>query len=404
MARAGLNLGRRWAIADGVCTAPVGDHLLLGECAGAHLRLLNPTAALIWNGLEDGVDAPGIARELAGAFGIGFEQAIADVEGMLQAWEGAALVQAHPRTLSAPATAAPPSTTISRHAIEVHCGHYCLGAKHFRIRYLAGPDIDDVGKSFIGRIAAMFAGFAGSGEADPLPTIEFCVGRSSSSVGYREGCWRGDSAMDAFVELCSVLLQEAYGPFDWLCRLHAATLARDGAAIVMPAPAGDGKSTLAAYLAASGWTYFADDTTTLDPHYRALPLPTAIGLKAGSLSVLARFYPGLQVLPVHEYGDKAARYVALDPARPAAAPLEVAAMVFPKYEAGGALSPRRLPAPEAAARLMDAGIGLGTTLTPAKVEWLSRLVQRTPCWALGYQSLPDAEAKLRAIANGSCAH
>jgi hypothetical protein len=84
-------------------------------------------------------------------------------------------------------------------------------------------------------------------------------------------------------------------------------------------------------------------------------------------------------------------------------PLEISAMVFPKYEAGAALSLRQLPAAEAAARLMDAGIGLGATLTPAKVEWFGQLVQRVPCWALDYESLPDAEANLRAIAVGSCA-
>lgn len=378
----------------------------MGECVGGDIRLLNPTAALIWNYVEDGVDARGIARELAHAFGIGLDQAGADVEGMLRAWEAAALLQANPRPLPPRVEPHVPSTAIPGDAVLVHAGSYCLGAKHFRIRYRAAPDIDDIGRAFIGRIVAMFSGFASPAEActaDPVRAIEFCVGRSSSSVAYDDRCSRSDSITDGFVELCSVMLHATYGPFDWLCRLHAATLARDGAAIVMPAPAGNGKSTLAAYLAASGWTYCADDTTTLDPRRRVLPLPTAIGLKAGSLSVLDRLYPGLGSLQVHEYGDKAARYLALDPRRSAGTPLDLSAMVFPKYAPDVEPSLRKISAAEAAARLMEAGIGLGGTLTSAKLEWFAGLVERTPCWALGYDSLPGAEAKLRSVSGGSCA-
>lgn len=397
---------RYWAIADGVCTAPIGDHLLVGACVSGDIRLLNPTAALIWNWVEEGVDARGIARELAEAFSIAFGQASADVEGMLRAWEEAALLQANPLPSRPLVDLYPPSTATPGGAVVVHTGCYCLGTKRFKICYRAAPDIDDFGRAFIGRIVAMFSGFANFGEAcvaDPIPAIEYCVGRSSSSVAFRDGCWRGDSIIGGFVELCSVMLHATYGPFDWLCRLHAATLACGGATIVMPAPAGHGKSTLAAYLAASGWTYFADDTTTLDPHYRALPVPTAIGLKAGSLPVLDRLYPGLQSLQEHEYGDKAARYLALDPQRPASAPLNLSAMVFPKYEPAKEPLLERLSAPEAAARLMEAGISLGGRLTPAKLEWFAGLVERTPCWALGYESLPSAEAKLRSIANRLCA-
>ncbi len=373
---------------------------------GGDIRLLNPTAALIWNCVEDGIDARGIARELAEAFGIGLGQASADVEGMLRAWEEAALLRANPRPLPPRVEPHVPSTAIPGDAVLVHAGSYCLGAKHFQIRYRTAPDIDGIGRAFIDRIVAMFSGFASpveAGGADPVLAIEFCVGRSSSSVAFQNDCWRGDSVMDGFVELCSVMLHATYGPFGWLCRLHAAALARDGAAIVMPAPAGNGKSTLAAYLAASGWIYCADDTTTLDPRCRVLPLPTAVGLKAGSLPVLDRRYPGLESLQVHEYGDKAARYLALEPRRSAGAPLDLSAMVFPKYEPGAEPSLVRLSAAEAAARLMEAGIGLGGTLTPAKLEWFAGLMARTPCWALGYDSLPGAEAKLRSIADGSCA-
>lgn len=398
--------GRSWTIADGVCTVPIGDHLLVGECKGGDIRLLNPTAALIWNAVQQGAGARLIARDLADAFGIGFGQASADVEHMLRAWEDAALLLSAALPSPAPADQTPAPPGLPCDAVAIHTGNYCLGAKYLKIRCLAAPDIDASGRAWIRRIVAMFAGFASAddgGIRDPVAAIDFCVGQAWSAVAFREHRWRGDSIVGGFVELCSVLLQASYGPFDWLCRLHAATLACGGAAIVLPAPAGNGKSTLAAYLAASGWTYLADDTTTLDPHFRALPFPTAVGLKAGSVPVLDHLYPGLRSLPEHEYADKVARYVALDPQAHAAVPLDVSVLVFPKYEPAAHPSPERLPAPEAAARLMAAGIGMSGNLTPAKLAWFAALVGRTPCWSLGYESLPEAEAQLRRIAHASCA-
>ncbi|MFX9020101.1 hypothetical protein ABTN35_21005, partial [Acinetobacter baumannii] len=41
--------------------------------------------------------------------------------------------------------------------------------------------------------------------------------------------------------------------------LHAACVARDGRALALAGPSGRGKSTLAAALAASGWTALTDD-------------------------------------------------------------------------------------------------------------------------------------------------
>lgn len=70
-------------------------------------------------------------------------------------------------------------------------------------------------------------------------------------------------------------------------QLHAATLARDGAGLIIAARSGSGKSTLAAALLARGWQYLSDEFALLDPATLTLhPFPKALCIKAGSFPLV----------------------------------------------------------------------------------------------------------------------
>lgn len=72
-------------------------------------------------------------------------------------------------------------------------------------------------------------------------------------------------------------------------QLHAATLARDGQAVVFAGPSGAGKSTLAAGLLARGWSYLSDEFALIDPETLLVhPFPKALCVKAGSFDVVER--------------------------------------------------------------------------------------------------------------------
>lgn len=72
--------------------------------------------------------------------------------------------------------------------------------------------------------------------------------------------------------------------------LHAGAVARDGAALVLPARMDSGKSSLVTALLRSGWSYLSDELGSVDPITdRIYPFPKLISLDEASLG----FFPGL---------------------------------------------------------------------------------------------------------------
>lgn len=76
--------------------------------------------------------------------------------------------------------------------------------------------------------------------------------------------------------------------------IHAAAVAKDDRALIMPAPPGSGKSTLCAGLVARGWRLLSDELTLISPDDGLIaPLPRPVSLKNQSIEVLRRFAPQL---------------------------------------------------------------------------------------------------------------
>jgi HprK-related kinase A len=74
--------------------------------------------------------------------------------------------------------------------------------------------------------------------------------------------------------------------------VHAAVLERNGAAVVMPAPPGAGKSTLCAALSQEGWRLLSDELTLFDLHNGWVwPMTRPISLKNASIEIIRQRYP-----------------------------------------------------------------------------------------------------------------
>lgn len=82
--------------------------------------------------------------------------------------------------------------------------------------------------------------------------------------------------------------------------MHAAVLARNGQALMLPGFPGAGKSTLCASLALiEGWQLLSDELAILDPtRGELLPHPRPISLKNASIEVV-RGFPGARIGPVY---------------------------------------------------------------------------------------------------------
>jgi hypothetical protein len=155
----------------------------------------------------------------------------------------------------------------------------------------------------------------------------------------------------------TALLETAHRPRRWLGILHASAVAANGRCVVFPGAKGAGKSTLAAALVAAGAAFVTDDYAPLEQaSWRIWPVPYAPGIKRGSWRVLRRPYPDLQKHPIQRLAGLQIRYLELAAARmaPLDRGLPVAALVFPRYQAGAALEHQPMTATEALAALCHA--------------------------------------------------
>ena len=186
-------------------------------------------------------------------------------------------------------------------------------------------------------------------------------------------------------------LQLALGERRYLL-LHAASVERDGRALVLTGASGSGKSTLSAVLAAKGWRLMGDEFALIDPASGLLhAFPRLVSLKNGAIGEVAgaRLGPLLRNTPkgdIRHLVPDAAAVAAMD--RPA----RIAAVVFPAFGHHAAVRP--VPASEAFVRLTQASTNY-TALGERGFGALTDLVGRAPAVAIDY---PDSASALEQVA------
>ncbi|HEV2818222.1 MAG TPA: HprK-related kinase A [Allosphingosinicella sp.] len=191
-------------------------------------------------------------------------------------------------------------------------------------------------------------------------------------------------------------LQMALGQRTWLL-LHAATVEKDGRAIVMTGESGAGKSTLAALLGERGWRLMGDEFALLDLASGALlPFPRAISLKNGAIGVMEaeaaadRFGPRLAGTPKGDIRHLRPNAEAIARMGEGARP---ALILFPRF--GSAAAVRGVGQAEAFMRLTQASTNY-VALGRRGFDALANLVRGVPALAIDY---PDTETAVGLIAD-----
>ena len=182
-------------------------------------------------------------------------------------------------------------------------------------------------------------------------------------------------------------LQMALGQKSYLL-LHAATVEKDGQALILTGESGAGKSTLAAMLGERGWRLMGDEFALLgleDGLLRAFP--RAVSLKNGAIRVMEsevpaeRFGPRLEGTPKgairHLRPNQRALAAMAEPARPRL-------ILFPRF--GAEAAARSVGQAEIFMRLTQSSTNY-VSLGAAGFEALNRLVSDCPSAAVDY---PDA--------------
>jgi HprK-related kinase A len=191
-------------------------------------------------------------------------------------------------------------------------------------------------------------------------------------------------------------LQMALGHKRFLL-LHAATVERDGRALLMTGLSGSGKSTLAALLGENGWRLMGDEFALLDLEDGSLhPFPRAISLKNQAIPMIADMVDADRLGPRLDDTPKG-RLRHLRPRADAIARMEEAArpvlILFPRF--GRDLMPEMRPvgAAETFVRLTQASTNY-VALGERGFSALLGLVQAMPSLAIDF---PDTETALAQV-------
>ncbi len=189
-------------------------------------------------------------------------------------------------------------------------------------------------------------------------------------------------------------LQMALGERRFLL-LHAASVERDGRAMILTGDSGAGKSTLSALLGESGWRFMGDEFALLEPETALLhPFPRPVSLKNEAIGVMEqrvaadRFGPAMEKTPKGRIRHMAPGAEALarmdEPARPAL-------ILFPRF--GHRREVRPVGPAEAFMRLTQASTNY-VALGERGFDALSALVRERPSIAIDY---PDAATAFELI-------
>lgn len=183
--------------------------------------------------------------------------------------------------------------------------------------------------------------------------------------------------------------------------LHAAVLERGGRALILPAPSGSGKSSLAAGLAFRGWRLLSDELALIDlttGNFVALPRP--ISLKNASIDVLRAFAPQAEFGPVvHETvkGDVAHVKPPADAVQRAAEHAIPGWVVLPRYIAGAKANFTRVSKARTFMQLVDNAFNYNVHGRRG-FSALAALIDRVDCHEFSYSRLADAAALFERLA------
>jgi hypothetical protein len=227
---------------------------------------LNPTAALLWTGIEDGLSIDEMAGELSRATGVAVEKIRADFEKQLGDWYLYGLV-----------------TTTEDSTLQLRADFTLLG----RSFSLSGPA--DLVEQIRGQLPTSCGGDA---PREHL-RVKFCDDYVLLQHGPERLRCLDRSRLLSLLRAHLMLRAIESGADDDLGAMHAASFETDGGLLLLAGPSGSGKSTLSTALLAYGHTCHGDDLCLLRRDLLVQPVPTPIALRKGGREALPEGLSGV---------------------------------------------------------------------------------------------------------------
>lgn len=179
--------------------------------------------------------------------------------------------------------------------------------------------------------------------------------------------------------------------------VHAGILAKNGRAVLFPAPPGSGKSTLTAHLAFNGWQLLSDEMALIDPiTHRVIPFVRPICLKNSSIDLAKKWFPNgcfSTVATDTHKGD----VIHLSPPdvswQMATQSAEIKGVVFPNYRANQAMQIYQLSQAETFLQLAENAFNF-QVLGLQGFDTVVNVVENAKCFEIFHNDLHEVQAFL----------
>lgn len=398
-----------------ILSISLDDEQLLFNPTTQDFILLNPTSAIIWQGLCEGFSVKEIVGKLARATGLSDEKLSYDIAPIITQWTRLGLSGTQKakfnKEMDGHSESPEKSIPIPDMAqVIVPEGRFRYAFTLADTSFVLSLDDESVYQS-IREHTRQFS--APDIETPDIETADITFRLATHQDGYAliyadkvvDACNRREKIIPM---LHASMMMAAYRRSNCMIGLHAASVTFWGHTILMPAPAGSGKSTLVAGLMNSGFRFGADDLVLLDEtpgHIR--PVPTSIGVKSGSWPVLEPLFPelGRNAIHLREDGRKIKYLVPekkqlLKPS--AGKPQVINCIVYPSYGTKEKNLIQPVTPAQSLVLLSKAGFDINRKLTEQNVTGLVEWIKQIPSFRLSFSQLDASVELLKKLGKAGC--
>ena len=348
----------RISFASDVELLALDDEALVYSADMQALFSLNATAAFMWRVCETGQSLDEIISRSARKFRLPRADARHYVESAVAEWRRCGLLEGSPR-IPAEHEAEPvhdSNAAAAQRIAEVgetlETRHYAVLDTTVTITCQTAAQAERV-HAVVGHLE--IAPDAGLHGARPPLTIDI-VGADDAQKIFVDGQLAERCATPAEIAplIHWLVFSSAVGDNGFGLQLHTAAVARDGHALLLPGPAGAGKSTLSSALLEEGFGYLSDDMVVLDcDSFLVRGLPFSICVKESGLTLLDRDNSAESSRQLHLRADgKRVHYRHPLAGSLVTDPQAAGWVMFPRYAPGAAGECRMITPAEALRRLL----------------------------------------------------
>ncbi|MEI6544208.1 MAG: PqqD family peptide modification chaperone [Methylococcales bacterium] len=367
----------------------LGTGLVLAQPGGDSVHLLNGSAAELWQLYQisdDEVDAQSLIQKLIVDYGLSKEVASSHVEALLLDWQQNGLVKAsleqpynpfvHERDwVVVPAF----PDTVRSMTLTVKLADLCFGL-----------DIEDA------QLTQRFKVLLSSVLVVDSERLAHQLVLTGNAIQWvlsinEQPEATGQGLENALTNVLHTLIDLACQAEERLLVIHGAGLRLpNNRGLLLIAPGGSGKTTLATALNAQGYGLLSDDVVPVTMMGELLGLGTPICLKSGSWPIITPYRPDITSTQSLERYDQTVRY--LPPlGNGHDDPIPLGLLLFPSYQPGSVSHCKALSPEEAFQYIIEAEAVI-RNLTQAKLDALANWVSSVPAYALSYPDLDSALA------------